>query len=40
MGNLLTHNNVENKTLTDRLGDREAKALTVALAATSTEVRA
>ena len=36
----LTHNNVEDKTLGDRLGDAEAKALTVALAATAADVEA
>lgn len=37
---LPTHNNMEHKTVGDRLSDAEAKALTVALAATPTEVEA
>ena len=36
----LTHNIVEDKALGDRLGDPEAKALIVALAATAAEVEA
>ena len=36
----LTHNIVEDKALGERLGDPEAKALIVALAATAAEVEA
>ena len=36
----LTHNKVEDKTVGDRLGDPEAKALTVALTATPADIEA